>query len=69
MILYSRKPLFDIVLTFATRCIILGGTLGRKGQEKEGKKKGGQSMEKSVQNMLYYDESLQIPGEQMAFEQ
>lgn len=39
MILYSGKPLFDIVLTCVTGCIILDGTFSGKGQKK-GKKKG-----------------------------
>lgn len=69
MILYSGKPLFDIVLTCVTGCIILDGTFRGKGQKKGEKKR--QSMEKSVQNlvMFYHDESLQIPEEEKAFEQ
>lgn len=65
MILYSGKPLFDIVLTCVTGCIILDGTFRGKGEKKR------QSMEKSVQNlfMFYHDESLQIPEEEKAFEQ
>lgn len=37
VILYFGKPLFDIVLTCVTGCIILDGTFRGKGKKKKGK--------------------------------
>lgn len=69
VILYFRKLLFDIVLT-CHWMYHFGWYLWGKRAEK-GRKKKRQNMEKSVQNlvMFYHEESLQIPEEEMAFEQ